>query len=507
MLNQIDLSKKTPKGTYAKQFDKKSAELGYLGRALRDAKVPVIILFEGFRGTYRGKLINKVISALDPRGFRVYSASKTTERQKMSPFFTQFWKELPPMGGISIHHRAWYFLRNEHDVGDPDEAAEWYNVPFHEINDFERTLYLGGYRIIKLFTHISQKQQEKNIAKDKDSLGSRWEALTPAGIEGVDYKAYRNVYEKMLTETNTVYAPWHVIPMEDVRTGILETMDVLISEFKAALSAAETQKESSQAPLSYASDPSIPSILARYDCNKDMDEKTYDEKLKKYQKRLAELQVELAKRKISTVVAFEGWDAGGKGGAIRRLTSALDPLGYKVNPVSAPNDIEKAYHYLWRFWTKIPEPGEIAVFDRTWYGRVLVERVEHFTPVKDWKRGYEEINEMEEEWAKQGFIVQNFWMHIDPDEQFRRFKAREEDPDKTWKITAEDWRNRDKWDAYVDAVNEMLYRTDTPYAPWTVVEGNNKYYARLKVMSTMIDRMEKALAAVDDKAGSKAKKG
>ena len=208
-----------------------------------------------------------------------------------------------------------------------------------------------------------------------------------------------------------------------------------------------------------------------------------------------------------TVVAFEGWDAGGKGGAIRRLTSALDPLGYKVNPVSAPNDIEKAYHYLWRFWTKIPEPGEIAVFDRTWYGRVLVERVEHFTPVKDWKRGYEEINEMEEEWAKQGFIVQKFWMHIDPDEQFRRFKAREEDPDKTWKITAEDWRNRDKWDAYVDAVNEMLYRTDTPYAPWTVVEGNNKYYARLKVMSTMIDRMEKALAAVDDKAGSKAKKG
>ena len=148
-----------------------------------------------------------------------------------------------------------------------------------------------------------------------------------------------------------------------------------------------------------------------------------------------------------------------------------------------------------------------AFFDRTWYGRVLVERVEHFTPVKDWKRGYEEINEMEEEWAKQGFIVQKFWMHIDPDEQFRRFKAREEDPDKTWKITAEDWRNRDKWDAYVDAVNEMLYRTDTPYAPWTVVEGNNKYYARLKVMSTMIDRMEKALAAVDDKAGSKAKKG
>ncbi len=314
MLNQIDLSKKTPKGTYAKQFDKKSAELGYLGRALRDAKVPVIILFEGFRGTYRGKLINKVISALDPRGFRVYSASKTTERQKMSPFFTQFWKELPPMGGISIHHRAWYFLRNEHDVGDPDEAAEWYNVPFHEINDFERTLYLGGYRIIKLFTHISQKQQEKNIAKDKDSLGSRWEALTPAGIEGVDYKAYRNVYEKMLTETNTVYAPWHVIPMEDVRTGILETMDVLISEFKAALSAAETQKESSQAPLSYASDPSIPSILARYDCNKDMDEKTYDEKLKKYQKRLAELQVELAKRKISTVVALKAGMQAAKAG-------------------------------------------------------------------------------------------------------------------------------------------------------------------------------------------------
>ena len=193
------------------------------------------------------------------------------------------------------------------------------------------------------------------------------------------------------------------------------------------------------------------------------------------------------------MVAFEGQDAGGKGGAIKRLTEPLDPLAYQVNPVSAPNDIEKQFHYLWRFWTKLPEPGAIAIFDRTWYGRVLVERVEKFTRIKDWRRAYEEINEMEAQWSRQGIIVQKFWMHISSEEQLKRFQARESDPNKTWKITPEDWRNRDKWDAYVDAVNEMLYRTDTKQAPWTVVSADNKLFARIKVMETVIRRMEEAL--------------
>ena len=494
MLEKIDLKKKITKKQYDEDFDKLSEKLGALQRQIRDAKIPVVILFEGFRGSWRGLLIGKVISALDPRGFRVFSASKTTREQKQEPFFAQFWKELSATGQISIHHRAWYFLRNEHAVGDKDEASEWYDVSFEEINEFEKELTDEGYEIIKIFTHISKKQQKINLAKGFATSGSKWESLTPGGIEGIDYKAYEKVYEGMLAQTDTEYAPWHIIPLEDKRTGIIKTLKVLIAELTRALKNVQKGKNKKNESKLLAIDKTVPDILSTYDLAKAIGEKEYDKKYKKYKKRLGELQLQLYEKKISTVIGFEGWDAGGKGGAIKRLTAALDPLGYKVNPVSAPNDWEKRFHYLWRFWQHIPQPGETAVFDRTWYGRVLVERVEQFATRQEWRRAYQEINDMEAQWAKQGYIVQKFWLQIDKDEQYKRFKAREDDPNKTWKITQEDWRNRDKWDAYVSAVNEMLYRTDTPQAPWTVVEAKNKYYARLKVMETMIKRMEQALA-------------
>ena len=278
--------------------------------------------------------------------------------------------------------------------------------------------------------------------------------------------------------------------MEDKRTGTEAVFRVLITALEEALKDRQRPVDPEKGP---AKDLTIPDILSTYTPYQPMEQEEYGKKLKKYQRRLEELQFELAKRKISTIVAFEGQDAGGKGGAIKRLSESFDPLGYRVNPVSAPNEWEKQFHYLWRFWTKIPAPGEIAIFDRTWYGRVLVERVEGFAKISEWRRAYEEINDMEAQWVKQGIIVQKFWMQSDPEEQLKRFQARENDPNKTWKITPEDWRNRDKWDAYVDAVNEMLYRTDTKEAPWTVVEANNKLYARLKVLETMIHRMEAVL--------------
>ncbi|MCD2435474.1 polyphosphate:AMP phosphotransferase [Acidaminococcus sp. NSJ-142] len=496
MLDKIDLDTKISKKEYTDKMEEETNRLGFLQRSLRDAGVPVIILFEGFRGTFRSELISKVISALDPRGFRVFSASKTTDAQKESPFFTQFWNELPAKGHIAIHHRAWYFLCNEHLVGDPDEAASWYNVSYEEINTFEKELTDGGYTIIKIFTHISKKQQKENLEKGP-SDSSLWEKLTPSGIEGIDYNAYREVYEKMLAATDTSVAPWHIIPMEDKKTGTEAVFQVLIACMEKALRQSQLKVQRDIAPVK---DPSVPDILATFDPNQPMDSDEYDKKLKKCHKRLGELQVELAKRKISTIIAFEGQDAGGKGGAIKRLSESFDPLGYQVNPVSAPNEWENQFHYLWRFWTKIPRPGEIAIFDRTWYGRVLVERIEHFATNPEWRRAYGEIQDMEAQWVKQGIIVQKFWMHIDQDEQLKRFQDRENDPNKTWKITPDDWRNRSKWDAYVDAVNEMIYRTDTPEAPWTVVEANNKLYARIKVLETVIARMEAALA----KAGQKA---
>ncbi len=193
------------------------------------------------------------------------------------------------------------------------------------------------------------------------------------------------------------------------------------------------------------------------------------------------------------VLAFEGWDAGGKGGAIKRLTRALDPRGYTVNPTSSPNDIERAHHYLWRFWTKMPKDGHIAIFDRTWYGRVMVERIEGFCTTQDWQRAYREMNQMESQLVHHGAVVLKFWLHIDKEEQAKRFKDRQENPEKSWKITDEDWRNREKWDLYEKAVDEMIIKTSMSDAPWIIVEGNDKYYARIKVFETVVDALEKRM--------------
>ena len=224
-----------------------------------------------------------------------------------------------------------------------------------------------------------------------------------------------------------------------------------------------------------------------------MEKEEYKKELARLQARLSELHNELYKYRIPVVLAFEGWDAGGKGGAIKRLTQALDPRGYQVNPVAAPNDAEKTHHYLWRFWKQFPKDGHVAIFDRSWYGRVMVERIEGFCQEEEWKRAYHEMNEMEEQLAHHGTIVLKFWMHIDKDEQERRFKERMENPAKQWKITDEDWRNREKWDAYEKAVDEMLIRTSTTYAPWILVEADCKYYARIKVLRTVVEAIEKRL--------------
>jgi polyphosphate kinase 2 (PPK2 family) len=198
-------------------------------------------------------------------------------------------------------------------------------------------------------------------------------------------------------------------------------------------------------------------------------------------------------KRIPVVIAYEGWDAAGKGGNIRRLTEHLDPRGYEVVPIAAPNDIELAHHYLWRFWREVPKAGHITIFDRTWYGRVLVERVEGFCTVTDWRRAYREINEMERHLTAFGTVLCKFWLQIDRKEQLRRFREREAIAYKKWKITDEDWRNRRKWKAYQAAVEEMLARTSTPHAPWTIVESNCKWYARIKVLDTVIDAIKKAL--------------
>jgi len=237
--------------------------------------------------------------------------------------------------------------------------------------------------------------------------------------------------------------------------------------------------------------------LKRADLSLSLDRDEYRKLLDKRQKRIGELHDEIYRRRIPVVIVYEGWDAGGKGGNIRRLTEEMDPRGYEVIPIAAPNDVEKAHHYLWRFWTEFPKAGHLTIFDRSWYGRVLVERVEGFCSETDWNRAYGEINEMEENFWNFGAVVIKFWLQIDKDEQMNRFKAREKDPAKQWKLNEEDWRNREKWDRYEEATEEMFLRTHTPYAPWTIIEGNCKRYARIKALDVVIAAIEARIAEED----------
>ena len=279
--------------------------------------------------------------------------------------------------------------------------------------------------------------------------------MSPAIDESDKYEEYLERYEKMLEATDKVNAPWHLIAADDRRSAEIEIITSIV----------ETVEKAINTPVTAAAAVIRPNnkydVLGKINATQELTKEDYKKELDKYQKRLKLLQIEMFKAQIPTVICFEGWDAAGKGGAIRRLTAALDPLGFSVHPVSAPNVVERQFHYLWRFWVHLPEPGNIAIFDRTWYGRVMVERIEGFAKDYEWQRAYDEIKDMEQQWAEHGFAIAKFWLQIDKEEQLRRFNDRQNDPMKQWKITDEDWRNRDKWEAYEEAVNEMLVRTDT----------------------------------------------
>ena len=311
---------------------------------------------------------------------------------------------------------------------------------------------------------------------------------------------------EMLENTDTKNAPWSIIEAMDFEYAIVKIMKIVVSRLEEELlKRKEIDKANNQVTrignmeVAQATFPneveSIEDVRSRVleglDLTKDINKDDYEKKLRGLEERLALLHSDMRRKKVPVILAFEGWDAAGKGGAIKRLTMNLDPRGYEVNPISAPNDIERAHHYLWRFYNTFPKAGHLAIYDRSWYGRVLVERIEGFCSEEEWKRAYHEINEMEEHLHNFGAIIIKFWLHIDKDEQERRFIARQTNPEKSWKITEEDWRNREKWDEYVKAVDEMIIKTSTTYAPWTIVEGNSKKYARIKILETVVEALEK----------------
>ncbi len=504
MLEKIDLNKKMGKKEYKEQMEILQPKLAYLQRACKECRIPVIIVYEGLGAAGKGTLINQVIAPLDPRGFSVHSTAVETREEKMHPFLWRFWTKTPEKGRIAIFDRGWY-RRVLTDRFDGLTAESELDSAYGEICSFEKQLTDDGMVIIKLFTYISKKEQRKRFEKLLASKKTQWRVTKDDLKRNKHYEEYLEMNEEMLEKTDSDYAPWNIIEGTDREYAAVKMMQIVVNALEEAVAENKRKKTSDAAcneqdmqEEDAVSDNLRTSVLAGINPAKEMSKEEYKEKLEKLQTRLSELHNQLYRYRIPVVLAFEGWDAGGKGGAIKRLTRALDPRGYAVNPVASPNDIEKVHHYLWRFWTKMPKAGHVAIFDRSWYGRVMVERIEGFCKEEEWKRAYREMNEMEAELAHAGNIVIKFWLHIDKDEQERRFKERQENPAKQWKITDEDWRNRAKWDEYEKAVDEMLVRTSTLYAPWVVVEGNNKYYARIKVLETVVSAIEERIKQIKE---------
>jgi polyphosphate kinase 2 (PPK2 family) len=484
-LEDVDLSRKLDKQEYKARMPKLQLKVGELQRALREKGIPVVIIFEGWGAAGKGTQINNLILSLDPRGFNVNLTKAATEEEYMRPFLWRFWLKLPAAGRIAIFDRSWY-RRVLHDrVEKVADKEEWHRA-FCEIESFERQLTDAGAIIIKFFLHISKKEQKKRFEALLENPSTAWKVSKNDWKQHKHYGNFKKCIEDMLDRTSSSFAPWTVVEANDHRFASIKILTTLVNALSADCA-------KSRLPTPPVLRGKVPSILDKTNLSLSMSREDYESALKGRQERLREIEHEIYMQRIPVLIVYEGWDAAGKGGNIRRLVQALDPRGYEVVPVAAPNDVEKAHHYLWRFWQKVPKAGHLTIFDRSWYGRVMVERVEGFCSEAEWMRAYREINEFEAHCADFGMIIVKFWLHIDQQEQLRRFKQREELAYKRWKITSEDWRNRKKWGVYKTAVDEMIHRTNTEHAPWTVVEANCKYFARIKTITTVIEAIEKKL--------------
>jgi polyphosphate:AMP phosphotransferase len=502
MLEKIDLSRKLDKDEYKRIAPSLRDRLGELQRSARASGMPVIIIFEGWEASGKGTLMNELILPLDPRGFRVHyvHACADDNQNEYWPPMRRFWQMTPPRGRIGIFNRSWYRL-----VMDSPESM----AVCEDISSFERQLSQDGYIIIKFFLHIGKKEQKKRLRKLDRDESSTWRVSEREWRDNEKYDGTVKIIDEMIQRTDASYAPWTLVESHDKRYATVKILSTVVKSIEKGLESREVKKRSSAAAAGeppqieenvgdgtgdLASFALEPSVLKNLDLGKNIDEEEYEDRLPKLQERFRALQYELYKARRPMVIAFEGMDAAGKGGCIKRLTQRLDPRGYQVSPTASPNDWERSHHYLWRFWDAFPKAGHLGIYDRSWYGRVLVERVEGFADEREWRRAYGEINEMEDQWFRYGAIIVKFWLQIDEAEQLARFNERRENPEKNWKITDEDWRNREKWPKYEEAAEEMMLRTSTTFAPWIIVEANDKLYARIKVLKKAIDAAEAGLA-------------
>jgi polyphosphate:AMP phosphotransferase len=480
-------------------------ELLAVQQRLRQATFPVVVLFSGVDGAGKGETVNLLHEWMDPRWLHTHAYGEPSDEERERPEHWRFWRDLPPKGEIGILMNAWYAAPIDRRAHRVTTAAE-FRRELGRIARLEQLLTDDGALILKFMIHLERDTQRARLkALERDPL-TRWRVTAEQWRQARSYDELVDAEDTAVRLTDAGQAPWTLVDGSDERHRSLVVARAIRDRVTRRLDEEEQGRQprrtvAAAAGLHSASKrtatrrarPTTRRPLADLDMSRTIGKPAYELALARAQGRLNFLHRKARRRGLSTILVFEGWDAAGKGGAIRRVASALDAREYQVIPVAAPTDEERVQHYLWRFWRHLSRAGRLTIFDRSWYGRVLVERVEGFAEDAEWQRAYDEINDFEAQLIAHGIVLVKYWVHISKDEQLRRFKQRERLAHKRWKLTDEDWRNRKQWKAYEKAVDDMVARTSPRLAPWTLIEGDDKNFARLKVLRTLADRLARAL--------------
>lgn len=526
MFEAAELGNTVSKSVFNKQVPILRTQLLEMQQMLRRAKFPVIIVFAGVDGAGKSETANLLNEWMDPRWLVTRAYGQPSDEESERPEYWRYWRDLPRRGGIGVFLSSWY-SRPVLDHVHGNKTDSQLDEALDRIVAFERGLATDGAVILKFWMHLGKEaQKERFESLEQDELTS-WRVTDTDWEHWRMYDKFIASAERTIMRTSVGRSPWHIVEGGDPRyrsltvaTIIRDTITKRLEEYEmrqrlaAEMESSQEEKKKKEkkdrkqkksakngggnGEATFASEVGMPapgvSILSKLDMDQALDRDEYTETLEEYQGRLNHLSRQASDLGMSSLLVFEGWDAAGKGGAIRRVTAALDSRSYQVIPIAKPTDEEYAHHHMWRFWRHLSRAGRVTIFDRSWYGRVLVERIEGFATEAEWMRGYSEINDFEEQLVEHGILLMKFWTHITKEEQLKRFKAREKISYKRWKLTDEDWRNREKWELYELAVNDMIARTSTSIAPWTLVEGNSKRFARIKVISSFCDKLEEALA-------------
>lgn len=462
-------------------------EIDKLQRIVQRLKIPVLILIDGWESSGKGDIINDLTRELDPRYVKVELFDSRTDIDYLHPSVWRFWQKIPKHEEIVVFDQSFYSQVFNKDERSNDKLKQ----RTEELLNLEHMLLDDGTIVIKFFLHIQKDTQSENIAALEDSKFRQFLLSDNDYEQNKHYDDYLDWFDKVLKKTDVPESPWNIINGEDRKLAAKTVLGITMEEITSGIERVSLARERTN--MSNRNYQLEEAQLEQYDLTKTISDKEYDSVLEDLQKEAADLVYECFTKGIAIITAFEGVDAAGKGGAIQRLTRHIDPRSYRIYGIKAPTKLENNYHYLWRFWKKFPKDGDMVIFDRTWYGRVLVERVEGFASESEWERAYDEINHTEKVLTDHGSIVMKFFMYIDEDEQEKRFEARQEEPSKNYKITEDDWRNRRQWDNYVDAMEEMLDRTHTSNAPWYTIATNQKKYARVEVLKHFVKHIKEHL--------------